>query len=70
MKLIVKFNDGETVTMEKWDNWKKDYDGKNDIIELFEHYKEINKELTFSNPETGLEIKRLAEDVTSIEIVF
>lgn len=70
MKLIVKFNDGKTVTMNNWDKWKKDYGDHNDIIGLVEHYKEINKELTFDNPETGLKIKRNAEDVDSIEIVF
>lgn len=68
--LVVKFSDGEQVTLKNWDNWSKDYDGKKDIIDLFSYYKSINKELTFNNPSTGFETKRYAEDVSSIEIIF
>ena len=70
LELIVKFKDGENVTMYNWENWTKDYDGANDIIELFERYRKENKEMTFKNPDSGLVIKRFANDLKSIEFKF
>lgn len=70
MDLIVNFNDGQKVTMSDWQNWKKDYDGKGDILGLFQHYVDVNKELTFENPSTGTSIIRNAKDITSIEFTF
>jgi len=70
MNLVVKFSDDQTVTIQDWDSWVKEYDGKSDIIDLFKYYKEINKELTFNNPSTGFDIKRNAKDVISLEVIF
>lgn len=70
MDLVVHFKDGSSVTMQDWHTWSKSYEDKNDIVELFAHYKKINKTLDFKNPETGEQQQRKAEDVRSIEIVF